>query len=55
VAAALAARRDRYGMWAEYYDDEAPVGTRCRPWESGLNIAALARYQSDLPNPPDGR
>jgi len=35
--------RDDTGLWAEYYDNHEPTGTRCRPWESGINLdAALA-------------
>lgn len=38
--------QDEAGMWAEYYDDNrpAPGYTRCRPWESGINIEAALRY-----------
>jgi len=28
----------------EYYADHQPRGTRCRPWESGINIEALLHY-----------
>ncbi len=35
--------RDSAGAWVEYYEDNRPLGTRCRPWESAINIeAALA-------------
>lgn len=35
--------RDGAGAWVEYYEDNRPLGTRCRPWESAINIeAALA-------------
>lgn len=34
-------RADRYGTWAEYYDGDAPVGARCRPWETGMNLLAV--------------
>ncbi|MBB6731456.1 hypothetical protein [Cohnella zeiphila] len=33
---------DTAGAWVEYYDEGRPMGTRCRPWESGVNIAAIA-------------
>jgi hypothetical protein len=35
---------DPTGAWAEYYLDGSPQGTRCRPWESAINIAALLHY-----------
>ena len=35
---------DSADAWVEYYDDGVPAGTRCRPWESGINIAACIRY-----------
>ena len=35
---------DPTGAWAEYYVDGKPHGTRCRPWESAINIEALLRY-----------
>jgi len=34
---------DSADAWVEYYDAGRPFNTRCRPWESGMNIAA-ARY-----------
>lgn len=35
--------RDSAGAWVEYYEENRPLGTRCRPWESAINIeAALA-------------
>lgn len=36
--------RDEAGVWSEYYQDDAPVGTRYRPWESAVNIDALLYY-----------
>ncbi|MDX9973115.1 MAG: hypothetical protein RBU21_09005 [FCB group bacterium] len=34
---------DPTGVWVEYYEDNQPRGTRCRPWESAINLeAALA-------------
>ena len=35
---------DDSGAWVEYYDDAHPSGTRCRPWESGINISACVEY-----------
>jgi hypothetical protein len=32
--------RDSAGAWVEYYSNNQPLGTRCRPWESGMNIEA---------------
>ena len=46
VAVALAGRRDRFGMWSEFYSEGIAVGTRCRPWESAMNVAALRGFLS---------
>lgn len=35
---------DSSGVWAEYYEDHAPAGTRYRPWESGINLEALLEF-----------
>ncbi|WP_352422843.1 hypothetical protein [Proteiniphilum sp.] len=36
---------DERGVWIEYYKENRPVmGTRYRPWESGINIDAAIRY-----------
>jgi len=35
---------DPTGAWAEYYLNGSPQGTRCRPWESAINIVALLNY-----------
>jgi hypothetical protein len=35
---------DSSGAWTEYYSEGVPSGTRCRPWESGINIEALLKY-----------
>jgi len=32
---------DREGSWSEYYLNDGPSGTRCRPWESAINLEAL--------------
>jgi hypothetical protein len=44
VAVRVAAKRDRFGTWSEFYEGLTPVGTRCRPWETGMNLAALAAF-----------
>ena len=35
---------DATGAWAEYYRDHKPTGTRCRPWESAINIESLLHW-----------
>jgi hypothetical protein len=35
---------DETGAWSEYYLDGIPSGTRCRPWESAINLEALIKY-----------
>lgn len=35
---------DETGAWSEYYLGDLPSGTRCRPWESAINLEALLRY-----------
>jgi len=32
---------DQDGSWSEYYLNDQPSGTRCRPWESAINLEAL--------------
>jgi len=32
---------DQEGSWSEYYLNDQPSGTRCRPWESAINLEAL--------------
>ena len=32
---------DQDGAWSEYYLNDQPSGTRCRPWESAINLEAL--------------
>lgn len=41
IVARLLEIRDETGAWVEYYVDGVPTGCRCRPWESGINAAAL--------------
>lgn len=36
--------RDSAGAWAEYYRGGQPVGTRCRPWESAINLEAVLKW-----------
>ena len=39
---------DSTGAWVEYYiDAKHPSGTRCRPWESGINIEALIYWAKE--------
>ena len=35
---------DATGAWVEYYVDHRPMGTRCRPWESAVNIDAAVKW-----------
>ena len=35
---------DETGAWSEYYINEIPSGTRCRPWESAINLEALIKF-----------
>ncbi len=35
---------DEIGTWAEYYKNGVPYNTRCRPWESAINIEAILKY-----------
>ncbi len=35
---------DSAGAWVEYYDRGLPANTRCRPWESGINLEALLEF-----------
>lgn len=35
---------DETGAWAEYYRNHKPAGTRCRPWESAINVEALRHW-----------
>ncbi len=37
---------DAVGAWSEYYLDDKPQGTRCRPWESAINLEALLQWAS---------
>jgi len=36
--------RDGARAWVEYYENNLPTGTCCRPWESGINIEAALTY-----------
>lgn len=44
VYARMMAMRDPVGVWVEYYQNGEPRGTRCRPWESGINLEAALHY-----------
>lgn len=35
---------DERGAWSEYYENDEPVHTRCRPWESGINLLAALKF-----------
>ena len=35
---------DSTGSWTEYYRDGKPAGTRCRPWESAINVESLLHW-----------
>jgi hypothetical protein len=35
---------DAAGAWAEYYRGNQPLGTRCRPWESAINLEAVLEW-----------
>ncbi len=35
---------DNTGAWVEYYDNNKPMGTRYRPWESAINLEAAIVY-----------
>jgi len=35
---------DPTGAWVEYYINGVPHLTRCRPWESAINLEALLHY-----------
>lgn len=35
---------DSTGAWVEYYQYHKPRGTRCRPWESAINLEALLSW-----------
>lgn len=43
----MLALRDECGAWCEYYEGSEPNGTRCRPWESGINIAGAIAYLAE--------
>ena len=36
--------RDGTGAWCEYYEDGLPRQTRCRPWETAINIEGILKY-----------
>ena len=38
--------KDECGMWSEYYNGTDSDGTRCRPWESAIDLAGAIEYLS---------
>ena len=36
--------RDGTGAWCEYYEHNRPVQTRCRPWETAINMEGILKY-----------
>lgn len=36
--------QDECGAWSEYYDGKKPRNTRCRPWESAINMTGILEY-----------
>lgn len=44
LLAHMLALKDSAGMWAEYYDAGQPQNTRCRPWESAINMEGALQY-----------
>ena len=43
VAARLLEMRDPTGSWVEYYIGNKGISTRCRPWESAINLCGLLK------------
>jgi hypothetical protein len=41
--------RDETGAWCEYYEGDLPRQTRCRPWETAINIEGALRYLGASP------
>ncbi|MEI6579414.1 MAG: hypothetical protein WCN92_08130, partial [Eubacteriales bacterium] len=35
--------RDKTGAWVEYYENNKPCATKCRPWESAVNIVGILK------------
>lgn len=46
VAECLLEIRDSTGAWVEYYYGTSAGGTRCRPWESAINLCGLLHAES---------
>lgn len=46
---------DETGAWCEFYRNGRPWSTRCRPWESGVNIAACLEYAKHRSENKSGR
>ena len=49
LLAHMLALKDGAGMWAEYYDGGQPQNTRCRPWESAINMEGALQYLCQQP------
>ena len=43
--------RDDFAGWTEYYAGNVSYGTQLRPWESGVNIEALLKYDKSASRP----
>jgi len=41
-------RLDEAGAWSEYYKNGVAYNCRCRPWESGINLAAAIDAEESL-------
>ena len=41
---------DETGAWCEYYQNGIPWNTRCRPWESAINIEGIISFYEKYPN-----
>ena len=39
---------DETGVWCEFYKNNVPYNTRCRPWESGINVEGLITYHEKM-------
>ena len=43
---------DEAGAWCEYYNSGVAAATRCRPWESAINMEAVLTYLERHPETP---
>ncbi len=46
---------DSTGAWVEYYQNDAPIGCPCRPYESGINLEAAIHFLSSRAAPAGAR